>query len=594
MPHRIYKAPWFIKSIFFTCSFVILIVGGITYRNMDNLSKSSNLVTHTYKVNVQLEQILSYLKDAETSQRGFIITNDPLYLEPYESGRENINNSFVELRELAKNNPTQQKNLKELNKLIDTRMDCFQKSFRFSAVTDLENPNFKEYFYDGKQAMDAVRVKIKDMIALENKLLNEQQETLQSNLKFTPIFLYVVLLMSLFLMYIAYSRIASNLKKLKTSNAQLKIFKESANLSEIVSHHGNWVWDVEEDTYTYSDNLYRLLGEEPNAFEPSLDKFMEFVHPKDVNKLKLDVEKMTETENLPFTYFRVVHKNGKVRHLKSFAKKMVNSEGKTQLIGTTADVSEETKSFRLLEERNLELERNNKELAAFNYVASHDLQEPLRKIQTFLSRLEEKDASKLSDSGITYIDRIKTAASRMRLLIDDLLQFSRTNKADKVFEKSNLNLLLEDAKQDLVEIITREKAIIHTDKFPIIKVIPFQIQQLFANLISNSIKYKTKDRIPEIHITYSKIKASEDANLKKTKKTFYHKITFTDNGIGFDNAYAEKIFVLFNRLHNKEDYSGTGIGLSICKKIVENHKGFIIAHGTPNVGAVFTIYLPTK
>ncbi|ALJ05128.1 histidine kinase [Pseudalgibacter alginicilyticus] len=594
MPHRIYKAPWFIKSVFFACSFVILFIGGMTYRSMNDLSKSSDLVSHTYKINVELEQVLSYLKDAETGQRGFIITNNPLYLEPYETGRENINNSFAELNALTKNNSIQQRNLKELNQLIDTRLACFQKSFRFSSVTDLENPNFKEYFHEGYEAMNAVRNKIHEMIALENKLLKEQKSNLQENLRFTPIFLYIVLLISLFLMYVAYSKINSNLKTLKKSNAQLKIFKESANLSEIVSQHGNWVWHIDENKFIYSDNFYRLLGENPQSFEPSIENFMRFVHIKDRKKLSKAFEKMMNIKDLPFVHFRVTHKSGKIKQLKVYGKILTNSEGKKQLIATFTDITDEIKNQNKLEERNLELERNNKELSAFNYVASHDLQEPLRKIQTFLSRLEEKESENLSKSGITYIKRINTAASRMRSLIDDLLQFSRTNKADKSMEKSNLNSLLEGAKQDLAEVITKEKAIIKTDTFPTIKVIPFQIQQLFLNLINNSIKYKSPERIPEINITYSKIKASEDSNIKKTKSTFYHKITFTDNGIGFENSYAEKIFILFNRLHNKDEYSGTGIGLSICKKIVENHKGYITAYGIPNKGATFTIYLPVK
>ncbi|MDD7886620.1 CHASE3 domain-containing protein [Flavivirga sp. 57AJ16] len=594
MPYRLHKKLWFVKTVVYVCAFVILLVGGMTYKNIQSLSQASNLVTHTYKINVELEQVLSYLKDAETAQRGSIITNDPLYLEPYYSGRDSINNSFAELRELLKNNPTQLNNLKELNKLIDVRIACFQKSFRFSAVSDLGNPVFKENFWAGKQAMDAVRDKVKHMIALENKLLEEQQSELKENLKVTPIFLYMVLLMCLLLMYGAYAKIISNLKKLKKSNIELEMFKESANLSEIVSNYGNWVWNIDENTYIYSDNLYRLLGEEPNAFHPSIENLLKFVHPKDIKKLNKDIKKMMENENLPYTYFRIVQKNGKIRHLKSFAKKVINTDGKKQLIGTTSDVTEEVKSFRLLEEHNLTLERNNKELSAFNYVASHDLQEPLRKIQTFLSRLEEKEAENLSEPGLKYVDRIKTSATRMRLLIDDLLQFSRTNKADKVFEKSNLNLLLEGAKQDLAEAISNEKAIINANEFPIVKVIPFQIQQLFANLIGNSIKYRSLERTPEITITYSKVKASEESNIKKGKKDNYHKITFIDNGIGFDNAYAKKIFVLFNRLHNKDEYSGTGIGLSICKKIIENHKGFIIAKGKPGIGAKFTIYLPAK
>ena len=241
---------------------------------------------------------------------------------------------------------------------------------------------------------------------------------------------------------------------------------------------------------------------------------------------------------------------------------------------------------------NLELERNNKELSAFNYAASHDLQEPLRKIQTFISRLEEKEADKFSDSGHQYLERIKSASSRMRLLIDDLLQFSRTNKPDKKFVVADLNELLENAKQDVAITILEKKAQITSDTLPKAAVIAFQIQQLFLNLLSNSLKYSKTDKVPIIQINYSKVMAKEEPHLIKASKSDYHKITFTDNGIGFDQKYAEKIFDLFNRLHNKQDYSGTGIGLSICKKIIENHRGFIFAKGEINVGSVFTVYLP--
>ncbi|WP_111309114.1 sensor histidine kinase [Confluentibacter sediminis] len=592
MPTRILKKSWFIKSIFFTSAFIILLIGGITYRNIDDLSKSSELLTQTYRLNVELEQIFSHLKDAETGQRGFLITNDPLYLEPYDAGRENINYSFAELKELSRNNPTLQKNLKDLNVLIDERMDYFQKAFRFSAVGNYNDQNFKENFYKGKKLMDTIRLKIKGMIKSQNDLLKKTQHTYESNLKVTPIFLYMVLLFSLVLMFFAYNKIIRDLKEIKASNEQLEIFKESANQSQIISQHGNWIWDIDTNTFKYSDNLYRLLGEEPQSFESTVENFMKFVHPEDAEKLSREIEKMITNKDLPFVYYRIIQKNGTIRHFKGYGKLHESSDGGKKLLGTITDITDEIDNLRILEDRNLELERNNRELSAFNYVASHDLQEPLRKIQTFLSRLEDKESSKLSEVGLTYIDRIKNASTRMRLLIDDLLQFSRTNRADNVFEVSDINELLESAKQDLAEIISEEDAIINSDKFPKINVIPFQIQQLFLNLISNSLKYKSKDRIPEIHITYSKIKASDDPEILKPKKPYYHKIIFTDNGIGFDNEYAEKIFVLFNRLHNKDEYSGTGIGLSICKKIIENHQGFIFANGKPLVGATFTVYLP--
>lgn len=592
MPARILKKTWLIKSIFFVSAFIVLLVGGITYRNIDDLSQSSDLLTQTYKVNVQLEQILSYLKDAETGQLGFIITNEPLYLEQYNTARENINNCFAELKELTRDNATQQQNLKDLNVLIDKRMENFQKSSSVSSVDNYNNPNFKENFLNGKNLMDSIRVKIKGIINYENRLFRHREATYESNLKITPMSLYLVLLFSLVLMFAAYNKIISDFRELKKTTVQLEIFKESTNQSEIISGHGNWIWNIEKNTFFYSDNLYRLLGEEPQSFEPTLENYLSFVHPEDIEKLQKDVERMMEAEDLPFIYYRIIQKNGTIKHFKAYGKGYVNSEGKKQLLGTTTDISDEIEYYTILEEHNLELERSNKELLAFNYVASHDLQEPLRKIQIFLSRLEEKEAGNLSESGLLYIDRIKNASGRMRMLIDDLLQFSRTNKVDKVFEVFDINLLLNNAKQDLAEVISQENALISADMFPSMNVIPFQIQQLFSNLLSNSLKYKAKGRNPEINIRYTNVKASEESQILNPKWPFYHKIIFSDNGIGFDNDYAEKIFVLFNRLYNKDEYSGTGIGLSICKKIVENHQGFIMAHGELNVGTTFTIYLP--
>ena len=592
MPSRLLRKSWLIKSIFFICAFIILLIGGITYRSINNLSQSSALLTQTHKVNVELGKIFSYLKDAETGQQGFIITNDPIYLRPYNVGRENINSSFAELKELGNDNPAFQNELKELNTLIDTRMEYFEKAFRFSSVGNYNNENFTENFYKGKATMDTIGIEIQRMIDSQNELLQKRQQDYESDLKVTPMFLYMVLLISLLLMFLAYTKIIRDLKKIKAVNEQLEIFKESTNQSQIISQHGNWILNVDDKTFEFSDNVYRLLGEEPQSFKASLENFLHFIHPDDQDKLKADISGLFENNYLPFIYFRIIDKNGILKHFKAFGKEYKNAEGKKKVLGTISDITEEVEHFKILEERNLELERNNRELSAFNYVASHDLQEPLRKIQTFLSRLEDKESNNLSEVGILYMTRIKNAASRMRMLIDDLLQFSRTNKADKAYELADMNELLENAKQDLAELIAEENAIITSDTLPSIQIIPFQIQQLFSNLINNSIKYKAKDRTPKIDITYSKVRASEEPLLSNAKKSFYHKIAVEDNGIGFSNEYAENIFILFNRLHNKDEYSGTGIGLSICKKIIENHQGFIFGSGTPNKGAIFTFYLP--
>jgi signal transduction histidine kinase len=180
----------------------------------------------------------------------------------------------------------------------------------------------------------------------------------------------------------------------------------------------------------------------------------------------------------------------------------------------------------------------------------------------------------------------------MRVLIDDLLLFSRTNKNEKIFEITDLNILLENAKQDLAQVIEDKNARIISLALPELKVIPFQIQQLFTNLIGNSLKYSKPDVSPVINIDFKLINSNEEPELNNVSSKKYLKISISDNGLGFEQQYADNIFILFHRLHQDSEYEGTGIGLSICKKIVENHSGFIKAEGKLGVGAIFTFFLP--
>jgi len=247
-----------------------------------------------------------------------------------------------------------------------------------------------------------------------------------------------------------------------------------------------------------------------------------------------------------------------------------------------------------LEEINKELNAMNKELSSFAYISSHDLQEPLRKIQTFSTRILETDRSNLSEKGLTYFDRIISAADRMRLLIDDLLSYSRTNAAERKYEPTDLNVVLKNVIGDLENSIDEKKALIESNELPTMNVIPFQFHQLLFNLLINSLKFSRKNAVPYILIRSRTISAEKIPGLlKKFTDTYYH-ISVTDNGIGFNSEHNEKIFEVFQRLHGRDEFPGTGIGLAICKKIVENHHGLIRAEGRPNDGATFNIYIPTS
>ncbi|MEP6465192.1 MAG: PAS domain S-box protein [Parafilimonas sp.] len=256
-----------------------------------------------------------------------------------------------------------------------------------------------------------------------------------------------------------------------------------------------------------------------------------------------------------------------------------------------ADDALKVKQFEL-EQKNIELEKMNKELQSFAYISSHDLQEPLRKIQTFATRITETEKENLSENGKDLFKRMQASAERMQSLIDDLLSYSRTHTLERDFQKVNLNTVVEKVKEELKEEIQQKNATIENHAICEVNIIPFQFQQLFYNLISNSLKFANADQRLHITIESEHGKGSKFENQGLNSNAAYCHITVADNGIGFESQYKEKIFELFQRLHGKNEYRGTGIGLAIVKRIVENHNGIITANGELGKGATFDIYLP--
>ncbi len=261
------------------------------------------------------------------------------------------------------------------------------------------------------------------------------------------------------------------------------------------------------------------------------------------------------------------------------------------------------------EKRAAELIIANKELLAFTYISSHDLQEPLRKIQTFVTIILENENKNLSEKGKYNFQRMQLAAQRMQQLIDDLLAFSRISTTDHVFEKTDLKMIIEDVKNELRENIQEKQATIEAAEICPVSVIAFQFRQLMYNLISNALKFSNPSVpahiiikciiekgsvlntacIPKQHV--AKTNDQGDHENFSPEKNYIH-ISVSDNGIGFEPHFSNRIFGVFQKLHSKEVYKGTGIGLAIVKKIVENHKGFITATGELNKGARFDIYIP--
>lgn len=458
------------KIIFIITALVLLVIATILYIQVNDLVDDNHSVTHTNEVKLSLAQTLSSFKDSESAQRGYMLTKDSVFLQPYNSSVENARTAIDHLFQLTGSNKEQRENVKKLDTLATLRFSGFYTTINsfFGARSEIDR---RQILLKEKSMMDSIRKQINKMESFEMRLMEKRAGTDVNPALFAPVATISLVFFSLAVLAFSYYRITLDLKLLE----------------------------------------------------------------KNVDQMK-----------------------------------SLNTE---------------------LLEKNRQLEITNEELDSFNYISSHDLQEPARKIRTFISMIEEAGYDNLSEKNKHNFQRIQAAAIRIQELLQDLLTYSQLNKKNIDFAEIDLNHVLKKVRENLSGYISKTNAVIRNNQLPTINGIAFQMEQLFAHLIANSLKYKQPEVVPELQINYSIIN-SKEMNMEQLTKEHYHKISFIDNGVGFDQDQSHKIFELFTQLHNGTRYGGTGVGLTICKKIVQNHNGFIKAKSKINEGAVFEIYLP--
>lgn len=264
----------------------------------------------------------------------------------------------------------------------------------------------------------------------------------------------------------------------------------------------------------------------------------------------------------------------------------MNSEGRPEkYVSVRYEITERKMAEDKLMLYSKRLEVSNRELQDFASVAAHDLQEPLRKIQSFTDRIKTKSTGELGAESLDYFDRIQNAAHRMQVLINDLLTYSRVTTKAQPFQKIDLNKIVAQVVSDLEVRIEKSKGRVECSKLPIVEGDATQMYQLFQNLIGNALKFHKPDQAPQVKVSASALSENESS---------FYQIMVEDNGIGFDEKYLDRIFTIFQRLHGRHEYEGTGIGLAVCRKIVDRHGGNLTAQSSPGKGAAFLITLPAK
>lgn len=491
-----------IKIGFVVTIFVLLVNVFFYYKASINFQESLLLRANSRETSRASRTLLSNLLDAETGQRGFLITGEEDYLEPYHHALKNIDESMSQLKNLCADAPNQSNNisileknipikLKELDETIETR-----RSKGYEAVFHIVKSHL------GEKKMEEIRTSISsiDKIATEDLRLSEikvQDSSRQFNITLLiATVMAFFLVASTYLLTIRYMHTKSESeKKLQEANTQLEI-------------------RVEERTEKLLKANLLLLEE--------------------VTERKLAEEK-----------------------LQKFTK---------------------------------ELERSNNALQDFAFVASHDLQEPLRKIHAFGDRIKTKYSKVLSNEGLDYLERMQNAAKRMERLIIDLLTYSRVTTKTQPFSQTNLHTIAKEVIDDLEETIKNNDGRVELRELSTIDADPLQMRQLIQNLIANGLKFHKTDEQPVVEVSSEIItKKQDDETIKE-----FCLLKVKDNGIGIDKKYQERIFQPFQRLNSKQSYEGTGMGLAICRKIVERHEGEINAKSSLGEGTTFFVALPVR
>ncbi len=595
----------YIRYSFIGVVSAMLIVSLIMYRNLNNYVEEVNLIRSSNVLMAQAQLVLSSIKDAETGHRGFQLTRDTVYLLPYYSAIAVLPDQLKKLDSLVSDNESQKKNVDSLLSLVRDQFLIIANILANTKRTTLYMDKYESTLLTRSRLnMNDIRRQVKEILDEEEHIIKIRFSKEIDYRKVAPFTLMTYTLFALLGVAFLFSRVLqalhrsevaekllkSNVEQLQQQKSITEEAKRLLNQAESLAEMGSWKWSA-PDNLVWTEGLFSIFGKQMNS-PISWNSFLDNVYEEDKPLIEGFLEEMKVLDKAKAFDYRIL-KEGRIHYLDMTAKPQ-GSAG--EIIGTVIDITEQKEYEKQLQQYNRELQRSNEDLEQFASVASHDLQEPLRKIRAFGDRLSLKFVSELGEQGTDYIQRMQSAAARMQVLIEDLLSFSRVSRVEAEFELLNPEMILKEVLEDLDVLIRTKEANITVEPVPQFSGNKVQIKRLFQNLISNGVKFRKPNEAPHITIKGEIVSPHDTFNEFGVSLSGHDhvRISVMDNGIGFDVKYSEKIFNIFQRLHGRAAYEGTGIGLAICRKIVANHNGFITANSTENVGSEFIFIIPRE
>lgn len=565
------------EYISFFISFLLLVaVIFLNWYSFNRMRAYTNRVEHTQEVITSFQTLSNQLKSAQIYSPTF----EPLapeYYQHYNRESAGIITQVYILKRLVSDNPEQVRRVDSLFLLVQKQLGALRKK-NTAELVQTESWRMKDLLQ--------MHVLINEGIRHEENLLTMRRSAQDESRRQTTLFIILFSLIAFGL--IAWS-IVSNLL-LARKRQWLEGFLQSVlntTLNGVITckavRNENKIVDFEVEFANPSAE--KLLGVQPQYIVGiRLRSTTSFFGDQGVfDRYAAVVETGVQDE------FEMLYERAGLQRWFYVLLSKIN-DGVTATFHNITDLKNYQQQ---LTEKISQLEHSNRELEQYAYAASHDLQEPLRKIRTFASLLQDQEYSQVSPKAQSHLVKIMQSAERMSELIKALLSFSSMKK-EEAFVPTDLNTIVNQVLQDLDLLITQKGATVHQENLPTVPAIPLQMTQLFYNLINNALKFSREGMAPEIRISCRQLSASELKLLQPVTQSDYYEILVQDNGVGFEPQFAEQIFGLFKRLGDVQGAAGSGIGLALCRKVVENHNGLIYAEGKTGAGATFHIVLPLQ